>query len=223
MIIDGYAVERVCSQWFSTTICCFCIQSDPGEYYSISHPDHPRQKILNDLRDAHGVQGIWPSAFEAAKHVKGSVIELGAGAGLPSLVASVVHNLPVLATDVEELPLKFLKRARETHPVTSATFDTKIFDVRDGDKSDLLNFDTVVAADMLYDLDVAEALGILLREAVEAKPSLNLVVCDPGRRGRDAFLSAFGRDDAKFVEMPSSHPDLFDGRRQDTVGLLTLG
>ena len=78
--------------------------------------------------------------------------------------------------------------------------------------------DCVVAADLLYEEDVSSALGQLLGDWVSQKDANNalyhLVVVDPSRRSRDAFLQAF-RDasgkDAFFEEVHVDSEDVFDG------------
>ena len=108
-------------------------------------------------------------------------------------------------------------------------------------------FDTIVAADMLYDADVAQAVGAELGDVVArsmaAGQSIRLVVCDPGRRCREDFLDAFRAasnletarfDDVDVVEVgerdgeagsceTESPPprDIFDGSPQVAVGVLT--
>jgi len=189
---------------------------------------------MNNLRDPHGALGVWPAAYAATAQLAKRrdaprVLELGAGAGLPSLYASLVLRSPrVVATDVEAVPLRFLRAARAAHaPAASPeAFDTKIVDVCAAAEDDLAGFDVVVAADMLYDREVAASLGSLLGAAVAGGDGPDLVVCDPGRRGRDDFLDAFaaasGFLDARFVErsVPEHCTDVFDGSRCPAVGVL---
>ena len=149
------------------------------------------------------------------------VLELGAGAGLPSLFASVVLGAAVRATDVEAVPLAFLAAARGAHAPPPADFSTAYLDVLAAETDDLAWADVVVAADLLYDADVAAALGERLGRYVA--PGRDVVVCDPGRRGRESFLDAFRRvRDAEFVDVdvPGGVADVFDGSPQPTVGVL---
>lgn len=232
--IHGYAVEPVRSVWAGQEVCCLTVSSDPNidGLLSVSHPEHPVSRVLSEMEDPHGVLGVWPSAYVAAANIPEgttSLLELGAGAGLPSLVASVLYGARVVATDVEELPLQFLRVAWEAHPERKAsTFETRLLDVREVDADLLTNFECVVAADILYYPDVAAKLGACMAEARRRRPSLSLVVCDPGRRGRDDFLAAFNaakvsnlayfRDEA--VPATSPRLDIFDGSPQQTVGIL---
>ncbi|KAJ8611495.1 hypothetical protein CTAYLR_010481 [Chrysophaeum taylorii] len=225
--VGEFGVEAHCSVWSGQEVCCLTVSSDPNldGLHSVTHPEHPMSRALAELEDPHGVLGVWPSSFLAAACVGDarSVIELGCGAALPSLVASVVGGARVLATDVEDLPLRFLRAARDMHSPT-ARFETRVLDVRDTDPALLIDFDCVVAADLLYSPPVATALGACLAEALSRKPSLSLVVCDPGRRGRPDFLAAFDRRGAHFRDTPvpptSPGIDIFDGTPQPTVGLL---
>ena len=86
-------------------------------------------------------------------------------------------------------------------------------------------FDVVVCADMLYDTDVATALGALLGAAACGAGAPEFVVCDPGRRGRDHFLDAFGAASGlspMFVDqaVPDGCVDVFDGTPIGAVGVL---
>lgn len=231
--INGFAVEPVRSVWAGQEVCCLTVSSDPNldGLLSVSHPEHPVSRVVSEMEDPHGVLGVWPSAYVAAANIPEgatSLLELGAGAGLPSLVASVVYGTRVVATDVEELPLQFLRVAWEAHSERKAsTFETRLLDAREADPELLTEFDCVVAADLLYYPDVAATLGACMAEARRRRPSLSLVVCDPGRRGRDDFLAAFNAehsDSAYFRDeaVPATSPrlDIFDGSTQRTVGIL---
>ena len=239
--VGDWAVEPICSTWDDTEVCCLVASSDPDadDLGSVAHPDHPRSRAFSELGDPHGALGVWPAAYAAttalaarAAIFRGGpprVLELGCGAGLPSLYASVVLESPrVLATDVEDVPLEFLEAARAAHgPPAPGSFATALLDVSDSDALALIgDFDVVVAADLLYDADVAASLGGLLGRAV-ANGGLAAIVADPGRRGRDAFLDAFiaaSGSPAAFVDAETRGAfDVFDGTPQASVGVLEVG
>lgn len=239
--VDDWAVEPTCSEWDGVALCCLTISNDPDVdgLLSVAHPEHPQFRARNELADPHGAVGVWPSSFVATAALRAvlrdrpasRVVELGAGAGLPSLYASVVGGAAsVVATDVEDVPLSFLRAARGAHAPTDGRFSTSYLDVRDADAGDLAlaDADVVVAADMLYAPEVAAALGDLLGRFVFGSAAREVVVCDPGRRGREAFLDAFrwaaDEANARFVDEPvpegGRREDLFDGSPQPRVGLL---
>ncbi|CAH0373853.1 unnamed protein product [Pelagomonas calceolata] len=236
--VDGWAVTPKRSTWQGRELMCLVVSDDPSvdNLHSVAHPDHPRYRAFEELEDPHGALGVWPSAYAACAALERiaserkrppTVLELGCGAGLPSLYASIVLESPrVVATDVEAVPLAFLKAARSAHaPVDAGSFATAVLDVTYAAVDDIRGFDVVVCADMLYDTDVATALGALLGAAACGAGAPEFVVCDPGRRGRDHFLDAFGAASGlspMFVDqaVPDGCVDVFDGTPIGAVGVL---
>ena len=234
--VDGWAVTPKRSTWQGRELMCLVVSDDPSvdNLHSVAHPDHPRYRAFEELEDPHGALGVWPSAYAACASLQKiaselkrppTVLELGCGAGLPSLYASVVLESPrVVATDVEAVPLSFLEAARSAH-VETGSFATCTLDVTYASVDDIKNFDVVVCADMLYNTDVATALGALLGAAACGAGAPEFVVCDPGRRGRDHFLDAFGAASGlspMFVDqaVPDGCVDVFDGTPIGAVGVL---
>ena len=234
--VDGWAVTPKRSTWQGRELMCLVVSDDPSvdNLHSVAHPDHPRYRAFEELEDPHGALGVWPSAYAACASLQKiaselkrppTVLELGCGAGLPSLYASVVLESPrVVATDVEAVPLAFLEAARSAH-VETGSFATCTLDVTYAAVDDIRGFDVVVCADMLYNTDVATALGALLGAAACGAGAPEFVVCDPGRRGRDHFLDAFGAASGlspMFVDqaVPDGCVDVFDGTPIGAVGVL---
>ena len=234
--VDGWAVTPKRSTWQGRELMCLVVSDDPSvdNLHSVAHPDHPRYRAFEELEDPHGALGVWPSAYAACAALERiaserkrppTVLELGCGAGLPSLYASIVLESPrVVATDVEAVPLAFLEAARSAH-VETGSFATCTLDVTYAAVDDIRGFDVVVCADMLYNTDVATALGALLGAAACGAGAPEFVVCDPGRRGRDHFLDAFGAASGlspMFVDqaVPDGCVDVFDGTPIGAVGVL---
>mgnify|MGYP002214578858 CR=1 FL=1 len=229
------------------------VSSDPHADGALSLTDtlHPRARVLSELADAHGVLGLWPSAYAACEALRLlccsederneckpplHLVELGAGAGLPSLYAAVSlrHAFStVVAADLEELPLRLLEAAHQMHSASSggaiANLKTRRLDVVECPDSELDGADVVVAADLLYSPEVARALGGLLGRHVASSPcTVNLVVTDPGRQGREVFLTAYKQHagpaarHARFKDVPvQPQKDVFDGSSVSVVGLLS--
>ena len=234
--VDGWAVTPKRSTWQGRELMCLVVSDDPSvdNLHSVAHPDHPRYRAFEELEDPHDALGVWPSAYAACASLQKiaselkrppTVLELGCGAGLPSLYASVVLESPrVVATDVEAVPLSFLEAARSAH-VETGSFATCTLDVTYAAVDDIRGFDVVVCADMLYNTDVATSLGALLGAAACGAGAPEFVVCDPGRRGRDHFLDAFGAASGlspMFVDqaVPDGCVDVFDGTPIGAVGVL---
>jgi predicted nicotinamide N-methyase len=239
--VSGYAVEPSVSTWAvpggsRVAVQCCIVSNDPDAdgLYSTAHVDHPQSRVRSELDDPYGVLGVWPSAYVAVARLSAAaaagtrgrrlrVLELGAGAGLPSLYAASVLGAEVVATDIEGLPLAFLDAAHRCAG-GDGTLRTAVLDVEEATPADVAGFDVVVAADMLYHSAVAEALGALLAQSQRSARPPALVVCDPGRVGRADFLEAFGG--GRFVDVPvppeCAAVDVFDGSAQLAVGVFEL-
>jgi predicted nicotinamide N-methyase len=135
---------------------------------------------------------LWPSGLALARKVaelplvRRTVLELGCGLGLPSLVASLA-GADVVATDWAPEALELLHRNAERN---GAALTATCVDWRDAAALPAGRFDLVLAADVLYEArNAAPLLAALGRTVAEGGRAL---VADPGRRHAQAFL-----DDAR--------------------------
>lgn len=163
---------------------------------------------LEEDGDPYGTV-LWPSALTVASYLLTrvgstttanalnglSVLELGAGTGLVSLVASLSGAKMVIATDYEEAPLKLLKYAA-THLNGKAVTVPDNIEIAHLDLCDfetpLPYADIVVAADVMYEPKTGRALAKRTIEAL--KQGSRVIVGDsPGRAGRPAFQKELQR------------------------------
>lgn len=155
---------------------------------------------------------LWPAALTVANYLlttltilkdKGassSILELGTGTGLVSIAACMGGADKVLATDYEDLALKFTSYAAK-HLNGCHNLETALLDMTDN--TPLPQADIVVAADIMYEVQTGRALA---RRAVEAlRQGSRVIVGDsPGRAGRPAFLKELqelGVEGATFVDI----------------------
>jgi predicted nicotinamide N-methyase len=132
---------------------------------------------------------LWPSAVACAASLLAlaprisatSVVELGCGTGLVSLVA-LRAGMDVVATDVDDGALE-AARAAASRLSTSGTFRAARFDVRGAEPLPAAH--VVVAADLLYEEVLAAALARRCIEALAA--GAHVIVGDPGRVFRTRF------------------------------------
>lgn len=166
--------------------------------------------FINDLCPYFGV--VWPAARAAAEHVarmggwlKGkTVLEVGCGLALPSLVAAKL-GARVVATDFHPDVPKFLKLNSELNGVE---IEYRELDWR-AENSELGTFDFVVGSDILYESshpkDVARAL------AAHCKRESHILLSDPGRVYLQAAvkeIEALGfRSDTFISEVRDTHSD----------------
>ena len=134
----------------------------------------------------------WPSGIALADHVarlelRGtSILELGCGLGLPSLVAAR-RGAAVVATDWSPDAVALLARNAARNAVR---LDAVAADWRDAESLESLGpFDLVLAADVLYEERNAAPILALL-ELLGAPAT----IADPGRRHAAAFLDGARRD-----------------------------
>jgi predicted nicotinamide N-methyase len=147
----------------------------------VSHADEA--KYLNELADRlpYGVV-LWPAAIALAHEVatradefRGrTVLELGAGTGLPGVVAASL-GARVVQTDRHELALAVCRRNGERNRVTG-------IDYRQADWaewSDAARYDWLIGSDVIY----AESLHPLVRHILETNlaPAGRVLLADPFR------------------------------------------
>lgn len=247
--VSDFAVKPVSVRWSAEFpgVTTLAVSSAPDTDGFLSS----ELRAQSELQDAHGVLGNWPSARVVAMQLaaldpsrRRRVLELGAGAGLPSLVAALALSgvERVLATDIEPFALDLLAAAHDAQATASAArLETRELDVCDLEAAratleDQGGFDVIVVADMLYNHDVAVALGKLLGSVVahnsaRMSPAPRLIVCDSVRLVRsdfvEAFRSASGHADAAFadVDVPTfegddSITDLFISQEKPRVSML---
>lgn len=133
---------------------------------------------------------VWESAIVLAEDLAGldgrglSLLELGCGLGLPSLVAAEA-GFRVTATDYEEPALAGVRYNAAKRGL--GTVATRVLDWR-AVPEDLGRFDRVVAADVLYEPHHAEALARTVRAALA--PDGVALVADPCRARAAGFPDA---------------------------------
>jgi predicted nicotinamide N-methyase len=173
----------------------------------------------------------WPSGVAVAQfllslddsHTNSSILrdapllELGAGTGIPSIVAAAYGGAHVVATDVSRVALDLLRQgwvattalAAQTNPphakpqgtLAAQTFDLFSEDPLPLEASKQKNNTTndvpmrpiVIAASMMYDAELAEALATRVAQAVHDWDAFVILGdCESGHRegGRDRFMVA---------------------------------
>ena len=163
-----------------------------GEQVSVWRP--PDMESLIDLVafDADERIPYWADVWESAivlgeelATLPGgghSLLELGCGLGLPSLVAARA-GFAVTATDYEEPALEGVRYNAAQNGIS--TIETRVLDWRNI-PADLGRFDRVVAADVLYESHHAAALaGVIARTLA---PGGQALVADPCRTRAAGFM-----------------------------------
>ncbi|HET7462784.1 MAG TPA: methyltransferase domain-containing protein [Longimicrobium sp.] len=141
------------------------------------------QTFLSELRDKlpYGV-ALWPSAIALAHEVAArgdawqgkTVLELGAGTGLPGIVAASL-GARVVQTDRHEVPMAVCRRNGERNGVRG--IDYRLVDWTAWD--DASRYDSIIGADILY----GEAFHPDLRRifAANLAPGGRVLLADPFR------------------------------------------
>lgn len=152
-------------------------------------------KPLMKEGDVYGAT-VWPSSSAVAKYLleqkqdwsNTTVVELGAGPGLVSIVAAL-KGAHVIATDLEPFPLEMARYAASTFH--NVTLETQILDLCDYEKTPLPTVDgaadIVVAADVNYLEETAVGLAHRTAQAL-AQGSRVIIGDSPERPGRPVFL-----------------------------------
>jgi predicted nicotinamide N-methyase len=166
-----------------------------GGRYRITHPISADDLIDEDDFDRDERlpywAELWPSALALARHLSErdlagtSVIELGCGVGLPSVLA-LVRGASVLATDHYEAALAFT--AYNARANVDLEPEVSVLDWRESDIEGVGVFDLVLAADVLYEAKNAAALADLVPKLLA--PGGEAIMADPRRDESPIFLDA---------------------------------
>jgi len=152
--------------------------------YRFLHGDHPKVP--------YGVV-LWPAAIALAHEVEARpmpglrVLELGAGTGLPGIVAASL-GARVVQTDLQEVALFVMKKNAERNAITS--IEQREADWRSW--SDPETYDLILGSDILY----AESMHVHLRRIFESSlaPGGTVLVSDPFRKDSFTLLEAMEAD-----------------------------
>jgi len=124
---------------------------------------------------------IWEASLILADYVATlgppkRILELGAGLGVPSLVAAKFGH-DVLATDYEELPLEFIKLSAKEN---NLNVKTKILDWRNPDLSQ--KFDLIIGSEVVFRKSLFEPLIELFKNYLEDEGEV--ILSHPSERKR---------------------------------------
>lgn len=153
----------------------------------LSQQDENRFLLGAEPRLPYGI-ALWPSAIAlahdlAARPLRGlSVLELGAGTGLPGIVAATL-GARVVQTDNNSAALVVARRNAERNRVS---VEQRAADWTDW--SETGTYDCIIGADILY----ADSLHAQLRDIFEANlaPGGRLLIADPLRPSSFDLLEA---------------------------------
>ena len=154
------------------------------------------QRFLDPAREEPRVPyGIvlWPAAIALAHEIASRpvggkrVLELGAGTGLPGIVAASL-GAHVVQTDRQEMALAVCKRNAERNGITSIEHRAADWTTWE----DRASYDCILGSDVLY----ADALHPHLRRIFDANlaPGGAILVSDPFREASITFLEAMEAD-----------------------------
>lgn len=139
---------------------------------------------------------MWPGSILASKElmkqhyfpsskssplINSTVLVLGAGTGLEAQTAALLGAKAVIATDINPLTLKLLEYGAKIDDRIGDTVEAEFFDLF-SDKP-LPACDILVAADVLYNADLAKQVGRRLHEAIvrsfeEGNPPTKVIITD---------------------------------------------
>lgn len=156
------------------------------------------QTLLHD--DCYG-SVLWPAASAVSDYLmdkvaretdsnnlKGiTILELGTGTGLCSIVSSIAGAEKVMATDYESVPLGLLEYAA-THlndDCDEKKIETFLFDICNHEIP-LPRADIVIAADIMYEQKTGIAMAFRAKEALDSGSRV-IIGCSPGRPGQPKF------------------------------------
>jgi predicted nicotinamide N-methyase len=156
----------------------------------LTEADELHAMVLKTNRLPYGVS-VWPSALALAHEIATradafhgrSVLELGAGVGLPGIVAASFRGR-VVQTDREALALHLCQRNGERNGMDAIEY--RLSDWTEW--GDVARYDWIIASDILY----GESLHPHLRRIFESNlaPMGRILIADPFRGTALPFLEA---------------------------------
>ena len=183
---------------------------------------HPRS--ADDLLDEQAFDqdgripywaNIWPSSRLLAERLLSEpgegrrLLELGCGAGLCALAAALA-GFQAVATDYYPEALEFTRVNAARNGVAQIT--TQLVDWRDYPR-ELVGFNWVVAADVLYERPYAELVAAAVAHSLAADG--HALVTDPGRAGAKDFPDACIAHGLKLVDYQQAI--FVDAERRSTI------
>jgi predicted nicotinamide N-methyase len=185
----------------------------------------------------------WPATLYTANYLNKNrsyiqnktILELGCGTGLVSIVAAMKGAGKVIATDLSPLALSLVQEGwRETMSTLTnsrdsinSTLETRIFDITSSDPLPIQSDAIVVATTMLYNSSLANALARRVAEALQKGAWIIVGDDDTGSIARQQFeaeleslLGAATLSDCRWEETTVKCPEL--GWTQKHVRILQL-
>lgn len=193
--IDGKSTERL-----DVTVWEMDKPSDLiQEWWSIDESERSSR-----VGDPFGVV-MWPGSILASKELmkrhhsspsrspmtNATVLVLGAGTGVEAQTAALLGARKVVATDINPLTLRLLEHGAECDERIVDGFEARHYDVYSSEP--IPPCDILVAADVLYNLDLAKQVGRRLHEAIvrsfeEGTPPTKVIITDSQKFHGTNFL-----------------------------------
>ena len=160
------------------------------------------EKNDDDDFDPFGVV-MWPGSIIASEELyrlrekvkNKTVLVLGAGTGVEVQVATQLGAKHVIATDNNPMSLAILDHSISSAPFCHDIVETRIFDVFSSES--LPPCDVLVAADVLYNEQLAGQIGRRFVEALSLDPIPTIVITDSQRFHGTDFLETINSQRSK--------------------------
>lgn len=134
-----------------------------------------------------------------------SVLELGAGAGLPGIIARYVGAASVRQTDHVSETLALCRVNAEVNGIDGIERAIANWDAWNDDKT----YDLIIASDVVYERHCHAALGAILERNLA--PGGRVLLADPGRQDTPLFLEQMQKNGWQMRVTRRSTPTLLPG------------
>jgi predicted nicotinamide N-methyase len=132
---------------------------------------------------------LWPSAkglaqflFENKSNLSNkTILELGSGLGLPSLVSAISGAKKVTATDLIDDAIYHVTLNALANEINNNIIDTKVLDWTKVSPEDLIAYDLIIAADIVYEKRFVHHFIDLVQKLIQNKKETTVILAEPGR------------------------------------------
>ena len=144
---------------------------------------------------------LWPSAKGLAQYLYANkniitdktIVELGCGLGLPSLVCAISGAKKVTATDLIEDALYHVALNAGANEVSDKVLNTKVLDWTKARPEDFRGCNLIIAADIVYEKRFVNHFVDFTQKILQNRSEITIILAEPGRDVASDLLNSIAK------------------------------